>query len=100
MEAAACNISVTGYGSTSVLSSSTRLSIRRSAVTEDQMNEERADESGRFDFRLSTEQEARANRLHTASIVFDLLSQHAGGQIFAHYPAALQRELEHKMAAA
>lgn len=43
-----------------------------------------------FDFGLSPAQEARARELHGASIVIDLLSQHAGGNIFACYPQALQ----------
>jgi membrane dipeptidase len=51
-----------------------------------------------FDFGLSAAQEARAIRLHRESIVFDLLSQHAGGNIFAHYPAALQAEFNARMA--
>lgn len=55
---------------------------------------------GRFDFGLSEEQEARAARLHAESIVFDMLSQHAGGTIFAHYPADLQMELQSRIAVA
>ena len=47
---------------------------------------------GRFDFGLNAEQESRAARLHHESIVFDMLSQHAGGNIFAHYPPAIQEQ--------
>ena len=46
-----------------------------------------------FDFGLSQAQEARALRLHRGSIVVDLLSQGAGGNIFAHFPKPLLREL-------
>src|SRR5688572_3607305 len=53
-----------------------------------------------FDFELSEAQEARAATLHRESIVFDLLSQHAGGPIFAHYPRALQAEFQARLAAA
>lgn len=55
---------------------------------------------GRFDFRLSATQEARASRLHRESIVFDMLSQHAGGNIFACYPKELQADLETRQATA
>jgi membrane dipeptidase len=48
---------------------------------------------GQFDFGLSAEQEARAAQLHRESIVIDLLSQHAGGNIFAHYPQELKSDL-------
>jgi membrane dipeptidase len=47
---------------------------------------------GQFDFGLNAEQESRAARLHSECIVFDMLSQHAGGNIFAHYPADLRAE--------
>jgi membrane dipeptidase len=49
---------------------------------------------GQFDFGLSAEQEARAARLHHESIVWDMLSQHAGGNLFAHYPAELKADFE------
>lgn len=52
-----------------------------------------------FDFGLSATQEARAARLHRESIVFDMLSQHAGGNIFAHYPKELQADFQARMAA-
>jgi membrane dipeptidase len=55
---------------------------------------------GEFDFGLSSDQELRAARLHRDSIVIDLLSQHAGGNIFAHYPPALQAEFRATMASA
>jgi membrane dipeptidase len=55
---------------------------------------------GSFDFGLSAEEEARAASLHAESIVFDMLSQHAGGSIFAEYPKALQAEFESSAAAA
>jgi len=44
---------------------------------------------GKFEFGLTTAQEARAARLHRESIVIDLLSQHAGGNIFGHFPPEL-----------
>jgi membrane dipeptidase len=47
---------------------------------------------GRFDFGLSTAQEARAAKLHRDSIVFDMLSQQAGGNIFTHYSPEQQAE--------
>ena len=53
---------------------------------------------GQFDFGLSAAQEERAARLHRQSIVFDMLSQHAGGNIFAHYPLDLQAEFKAKTA--
>src|ERR1700737_2939128 len=52
---------------------------------------------GQFEFGLSATQEARASKLHRESIVFDLLSQHAGGNIFAHYPKELQSEFQERM---
>lgn len=52
----------------------------------------------RFDFGLSDQQEARAARLHAESIVFDMLSQGAGGNIFAHYPPELKAEFQAAMA--
>ena len=48
--------------------------------------------SGRFEFGLSAAQEERAAKLHRESIVIDLLSQHAGGNIFAYYPDDLRAE--------
>lgn len=53
-----------------------------------------------FDFGLSAEQEARAARLHQESIVVDLLSQHAGGNIYSHYPRHLQVEFDALLARA
>lgn len=53
-----------------------------------------------FDFGLNATQEARARKLHRESIVIDLLSQHAGGNIFCHYPKELQLDFRSKMAAA
>lgn len=51
-------------------------------------------EPGAFDFGLSDSQEIRAARLHRESIVVDLLSQHAGGNIFGYYPAELQADFD------
>ena len=51
-----------------------------------------------FDFKLTAEQETRAARLHKDSIVFDMLSQHAGGNIFAAYPPELQADFKKKIA--
>jgi membrane dipeptidase len=53
---------------------------------------------GQFPFGLTDTQEARAARLHRESIVFDMLSWGAGGNIFAHYPEALQVEFASMMA--
>jgi membrane dipeptidase len=55
---------------------------------------------GQFDFGLSTAQEARANQLHRDSIVIDLLSQHAGGNIFPYYPQQLRSEFHALIASA
>ena len=55
--------------------------------------------SASFDFGLSAEQEARAQRLHRHCVVVDLLSQHAGGNLFAHYCEELQAEFRARMAA-
>ncbi len=55
---------------------------------------------GRYDFGLTGAQEERAARLHRESIIFDMLSMYAGGNIFAHYPEPLQAELRAKAAAA
>ena len=57
-----------------------------------------APEPGRFPFDLTADQEQRARRLHADSIVIDLLSQHAGGTIFGHYPAELQAKFNCEMA--
>lgn len=54
---------------------------------------------GKFDFGLSAAQEARAAHLHSESVVVDLLSQHAGSNIFDHYDEATQREFEVAMEA-
>lgn len=56
--------------------------------------------AGQFEFGLSAAQEARASSLHRESIVFDLLSQHAGGNIFAYYSKKLQADFNAKIAAA
>src|SRR5271170_6821496 len=56
--------------------------------------------SRNFDFGLSDAQEARAWDLHRESIVIDLLPQHAGGDIFAHYPKELQAEFDVTIATA
>ena len=56
--------------------------------------------SGQFDFRLNATEEARAERLHRESIIVDLVSQGAGGNIFAHYPRELQADFEARMAEA
>jgi membrane dipeptidase len=58
-----------------------------------------ASPSGRFAFGLDADQEARADRLHGECIIVDMLSQHAGGNIFAHYPAELQPDLREQLAA-
>jgi membrane dipeptidase len=55
---------------------------------------------GRFDFGLDAAEEARASQLHRDSIVFDFVSQHAGGAIFSHYPPPLQEDLKARVAAA
>lgn len=55
---------------------------------------------GSFDFGLSAGQEARAARLHRESIVVDLLSQHAGSNIYAHYPEHLRAEFDAMLARA
>jgi len=59
-----------------------------------------AGDPGHFDFKLSAAQEVRAQRLHSESIIVDLVSQGAGGNIFAHYPQELQRDFRAKMATA
>ncbi len=58
-----------------------------------------AETAGRFNFGLSAAQEARAAELHRESIVFDMLSQHAGAKIFSHYAADLQADFEAATAA-
>lgn len=50
-----------------------------------------------FDFKMDTLQEERAARLHRESIIFDMLSQQAGGNIFSHYPQGLQSEFLDRM---
>lgn len=55
---------------------------------------------GTFDYGLTTAQEIRARRLHQESIVFDTLCQHAGGNIFAHYPQEIQAEFYDRMKSA
>lgn len=55
---------------------------------------------GQFEFGLNAAQEARASQLHRESIIIDLVSQHAGGNIFAHYPRELQAEFHAMMATA
>jgi membrane dipeptidase len=52
---------------------------------------------GAFPFDLSTEQEARAARLHSESIVFDMLSQQAGGTIFRAYPEQVLADLTERL---
>lgn len=56
--------------------------------------------SGQFDFGLSAGQEAHAAKLHHDCIVFDMLSTHAGSNIFAHYTKELQADLQARLAAA
>jgi len=51
----------------------------------------------KFYFGLSATDESRAAQLHRESIVIDLLSQHAGGNIFAHYPVELQKAFAARM---
>jgi membrane dipeptidase len=58
------------------------------------MNQRDMPAPGRYDFGLTAEQEARAAKLHRDSIVWDMLSQHAGGNLFAHYPAELLLHFE------
>jgi membrane dipeptidase len=50
-----------------------------------------------FDFGLSQEQEERAAQLHEASVIVDLMSQHAGCTIFQQYPPHLQLEFQERM---
>jgi membrane dipeptidase len=57
-------------------------------------------QAAHYDFELDAAQEARAGKLHRESIVVDLLSQHAGGNIFDHYSKELQREFKSRTAAA
>lgn len=59
-----------------------------------------ATEPGQFDFGLSATQEARAAELHRKSVVFDMLCQYAGGNIFSHYPTQLQADLQARVAKA
>lgn len=55
---------------------------------------------GRFNFGLNDAQEERAAKLHRDSIVFDMLSMHAGSNIFAHYSKELQADMEARIASA
>jgi membrane dipeptidase len=67
-------------------------------VTANTQSPEGAVGPGRFNFGLTTEQEARAGRLHSEAIVFDWLSQHVGGpNIFEHYPPELRAEFDELM---
>jgi membrane dipeptidase len=59
-----------------------------------------ASKPGTFDFRLSSDDELRASKLHHDSIVIDLVSQHAGGNIFSHFPLELQAAFRERMASA
>lgn len=52
---------------------------------------------GRFNFGLSEAEEERARALHAESVVIDLLSQHTGGNIFAHYPPDLRADFRHRI---
>jgi membrane dipeptidase len=54
---------------------------------------------GRFNFGLSLSQEERAARLHRDSIIVDLASQGAGGNILDCYPKGLRAEFDAKLAA-
>ena len=55
---------------------------------------------GTFDYQLSAAEEQRARKLHQESIVFDLLCQHAGGNIFDHFPKDIQNEFYDKVKSA
>jgi membrane dipeptidase len=55
---------------------------------------------GSYDFGLTAAQDQHARELHRDSIVIDLLPQHAGGDIFAHYPEPLRAEFEATIAQA
>jgi membrane dipeptidase len=57
-------------------------------------------QAGHYDFHMDAAQEQRAGRLHRESIVVDLLSQHAGGNIFDHYSEELQGEFKSRMVTA
>jgi len=46
----------------------------------------------RFCFDLSSEEEVRAAQVHERSIVFDMMSQHAGSNIFEYYPDELREQ--------
>jgi membrane dipeptidase len=50
-----------------------------------------------YDPGLTAAQEKRAKDLHRSSIVIDLMSQHAGANIFAHYSAELQADLKRRL---
>jgi membrane dipeptidase len=50
---------------------------------------------------LSSAQEERARKLHTESIIIDLVAQHIGGSnIFKDFPPELRDDLEHRLASA
>lgn len=49
-----------------------------------------------YDFGLSHDQEARAERLHTDCVVWDMLSQMGGGNIFEYYPDELLKDLRER----
>jgi membrane dipeptidase len=55
---------------------------------------------GQFDFGLTDAQETLARALHRESIIVDLMSQGAGGNIFSHYPDKLQEEFRNRLAEA
>jgi membrane dipeptidase len=52
---------------------------------------------GTYDFGLNQAQETTAARIHREAIVFDLLSQQTGANIFEHYPAPLRAEFAQTM---
>jgi len=53
-----------------------------------------------YDLGLTESQEARAAKLHRDCIVFDMLSQQAGGNIFSDYPEELLADFRTRTAAA
>jgi len=53
-----------------------------------------------YEFGLTAAQETRASQLHRECIVFDMLSQQAGGNIFSDYPHELQKDFGARAAAA
>lgn len=54
---------------------------------------------GQYEFGLSAAQEARAAQIHRESVVFDMVSMYAGGNIFAHYPAEHRAHFKKRIAA-